>query len=59
MKSNVTVPVIIEDLVSKIKDTNTHYEQRQHYAQTLRNIISYSQNALKEYEDEVKSKRKR
>mgnify|MGYP001095614269 CR=1 FL=1 len=44
------LPVIIEDLISKVTNKNTHVEQRQHYATTLKTIVEESQKALEVYE---------
>lgn len=44
------LPVIVEDLISKVTNDKLHYEQRQHYAQTLENIKNEAEKALKTYE---------
>lgn len=44
------LPVIVEDLISKVTNEKAHPEQRQHYAKTLEDIVAESQKALKKYE---------
>lgn len=44
------LPVIVEDLISKVTNSNVHPEQRQYYAKTLEDIVSEAQRALKTYE---------
>lgn len=51
------LPVIVEDLISNVTNSNLHPEQRQHYAKTLEDIVSESQKALKTYETHRKSRR--
>lgn len=46
------IPVIIEDLISKITDKNLRPDQKQHYAGTLYNIRDQVEKALKKYETE-------
>jgi hypothetical protein len=53
------LPVVIEDIITKVTDKTKHVETRQHYAATLRNIIEKSQNALDEYEREKMVKYKK
>lgn len=44
------LPVIIEDLIAKVSNSNLHPEQRQHYAGTLKSIIDESTKAYKQWE---------
>jgi superoxide dismutase len=44
------LPVIVEDLISKVTNSKMHPEQRQHYAKTLEDIVAEAQKALKTYE---------
>ena len=46
------IPVIIEDLISKVTDKNLRSDQKQHYAGTLYNIREQVEKALKQYETE-------
>ena len=45
-----TLPVLIEDMIKKVTDSSTHPEKRQHWANTLADIVEESQKALKTYE---------
>lgn len=51
------LPVIIEDLIKNVTDPKKHYEQRQHYAKTLKDISDAANNALKIYESHRKGNR--
>jgi len=51
------LPVIIEDLVAKVRDSKTQPEQRQHYAGTLKNIIDESTKAYKQWEQDWVNRR--
>ena len=44
------LPIIIEDLINKVKDSRVHPEKRQHYVVTLQKIINASEDAIKAYE---------
>lgn len=46
------IPVIIEDLINKVTDSKIHPEKRQHYAVTLKNIISQCEKALVKYDND-------
>ena len=50
------LPVIVEDLISKVTNEKLHYEQRQHYAKTLEDIRNEADTALKKYELHRKAK---
>jgi hypothetical protein len=50
--TNTFLPVIIEQLISKVTDSKTHPETRQHYATTLQKIVDESQKALKKYDQD-------
>ena len=51
-----TLPVLIEDMIKKVADKNLHPEQRQHWANTLSDIVEEAQKALKTYETHRKSR---
>jgi hypothetical protein len=48
------LPVIIEDLIIKVTNKNTHPEQRQHYVKTLDDIRKACNEAIRQYENERK-----
>lgn len=49
------IPVIIEDLIVKATDKNTHPEKRQHYVTTLIRIQKSIEVAIADYENERKT----
>jgi vacuolar-type H+-ATPase subunit I/STV1 len=48
------IPVIIEDYISKLKDSKTRIENRQFYYTSLLEIKKQVEKALSEYEEEKK-----
>ena len=52
------LPVIIEQLIQKVTDKGVHPEQRQHYANSLKNIIEQGDKAYKQWEKEWENRRK-
>jgi len=50
------LPVIVEDLISKVTSDNIHPNQKQHYAKTLEDIVKASQKALNTYETQRNNK---
>lgn len=44
------IPVIVEDIISKVTNEKLHHDQKQHYAKTLEDIVAEGQKALRIYE---------
>jgi len=46
------IPIVIEDLVSKVLDKKVHFDKRQFYYATLLNIKNVIDKAIEDYEKE-------
>lgn len=52
------LPVVIEQMIEKLTDSKVHPEMRQHYANTIKNIIDASTSALHKWEADYALKKK-
>lgn len=52
------LPVMIEDLIDKVKSDALHPEQKQHYVTTLENIRNEADKAIQYYEKQKKAFRR-
>ena len=48
------IPVIIENLIEQVSNSNMNVYQRQAYATTLREIVDKSNKALQKYDADFK-----
>ena len=52
------LPVIIEELIDKVKSDKLHPEQKQYYVTTLENIRNEADKAIQQYEKQRKTYRR-
>lgn len=56
--NKIMLPVVIEQMIEKLTDSKVHPEMRQHYANTIKNIIDASTSALHKWEADYALKKK-